>query len=153
MHRFLGFIKPASESICLYTTDSSVFHVTPTFQNTCFKMSDRLPVLILLLVIGNLLLLTKNRKKLNTKKKWAKRWLIQRNRFSNSALLKELKTNEPCDYRNYLHMDDSAFYYLVEKICPRIEKRNSYKSYKRKSICNTNAFSVSNWKELRKLIC
>ena len=35
-----------------------------------------------LLVVGGLLLLSKNGKKLNTKMKWAKRWLIQRNRFS-----------------------------------------------------------------------
>ena len=88
----------------------------------CFKISDRLPTLILLLVIGGLLLLTKNRKKLNTKKKWAKRWLIQR-RFSN--LLKELETTECCDYRNYLRMDDSSFYYLLNKIHLRIEKRNT----------------------------
>ena len=51
--------------------------------------------------------------------------VILRNRFSNSALLKEVKTNEPRDYRNYLRMDDSSFYYLCNKIRPRIEKRNT----------------------------
>ena len=90
-------------------------------------MSDHLSAPTLVLVIAGLLLLTKKKKrKLNTKKKWAKRWLIQRNRFLNSALLRELKANESCDYRNYLRMDDSAFYYLLNKICPRIEDRNSH---------------------------
>ena len=29
--------------------------------------------------------------------------------------------NEPGDCRNYLRMDDSVFYYLLNKILPRIE--------------------------------
>lgn len=42
--------------------------------------------------------------------------VIQRNRFFDSVLLKELKTNEPIGYRSYLRIDDLALYYLLNNI-------------------------------------
>ena len=32
MHQLLGFMKPTSESVCLHTTDSSVFRMTSTLK-------------------------------------------------------------------------------------------------------------------------
>mgnify|MGYP004589627849 CR=1 FL=1 len=90
-----------------------------------------------------------NYEKLNAKKKWVKRWLIQRNRFFNSTLIRRM--NLVRRYRNYLRMDDSAFYYLLNKIRPRIEKRNKVMrdavSAEEKH-CNTEVF---NKKELSRL--
>lgn len=71
-----------------------------------------------------LIIILKNKGLNADKKKLAKRWSIRRNRFSNLALLKEPKTNELSDYRNYLRMDDSVFYCLLNGILPGIEKRN-----------------------------
>ena len=66
--------------------------------NTCFKIGSSSSFNIT--VSNRRYIITYKSKKLNTKKKWTKRWLIQRKRFSNFALLKELKRNESCDCRN-----------------------------------------------------
>ena len=60
-------------------------------------------------------ILAKDRKKRNAKNKWARRWLIQRNRFFNFALLNELKTNVLYDCRSLSAYGRLAFYfYSVE---------------------------------------
>jgi hypothetical protein len=35
------------------------------------------------------------------RRKWSKRWLLDRNTYSVVNLLRELKTNEPADYQNH----------------------------------------------------
>jgi hypothetical protein len=40
-------------------------------------------------------------------------------------LLKQLRTNKPADYQNYLFMDNELFQNLLHSICSRIEKKNT----------------------------
>lgn len=58
-------------------------------------------------------------------KKGAARWPIETNGSFNSTLLKELKTKEPSDYRNYLPVDESAVRRLLDKVRRKIKKQNT----------------------------
>ena len=69
-----------------------------------------MPTPVLLAVVGALFILHKRKRK--SKRKWSKRWFIERKRYSNANLLEELKVHEPADYRNYLRMNEECFEYL-----------------------------------------
>ena len=56
---------------------------------------------------------------------WSKEWLRKREKFSHMMLLKELKENNPEDYRNYLRMTDEAFTDLLSLVSPRITKEDT----------------------------
>lgn len=86
-------------------------------------MKHVLPTPVLLAVVGTLFVLHKRKQK--SRKKWSKRWFIERKRYSNVNLLEELKEHEPEDYRNYLRMNEECFEYLLNKIRYRIEKVNT----------------------------
>jgi hypothetical protein len=60
------------------------------------------------------------------KRKWSKRRLTERKKYSDANLLKELDTNEPQDLRNYLRMNNKSFQNLLALIRPRIEKNNTF---------------------------
>jgi hypothetical protein len=48
----------------------------------------------------------KSIRKVRTKRKWTKGWLLDKKTCPNVKLLKELAANEPEDFKNYLHMDE-----------------------------------------------
>ena len=87
-----------------------VFQNVPAFANSS-------------VVIGTRRLVAKNTKS-KTKKKWPETRLTESDGFSNSALSKQLATNEPSDRRNYSRLRDSAFQRLSDKVLPSIEKQN-----------------------------
>ncbi|XP_041422068.1 protein ANTAGONIST OF LIKE HETEROCHROMATIN PROTEIN 1-like [Xenopus laevis] len=73
-----------------------------------------------------ILLLTSIKQKKKRKRSiWSKQWLLHRHKFSHMGLLKELKENNPDDFRNYLRMSDSNFEHLFEAIRPAITKQNT----------------------------
>lgn len=39
---------------------------------------------------------------IRNKRKWAKRWLLERRKYSHMNLLRKLQSNEPADYKNYV---------------------------------------------------
>lgn len=51
--------------------------------------------------------------KIRKRRKWCKNWLLQRRIYTHMNLLKELRTSEPSDFKNYLRMDNDAFNLLL----------------------------------------
>lgn len=77
--------------------------------------------------------LTKNKKiaialvaslNINCKKRkiWSKKWLLDRKKFSDILLLKQLDSD---DFRNYLRMDHKCFNILLNLVSPIITKQNT----------------------------
>lgn len=54
---------------------------------------------------------------------WAKKWLIERKKFSHIILIKELDSD---DFRNYLRMDYDCFNKLLNLVSPLILKQNTH---------------------------
>lgn len=109
------FHEICSVSVHLYIVDSSQFIAWCQCCNACWLFSNSS------IVIDNRM--SVHCKKIETqksKKKRARRWPIERNRFPNLALLMELKTNEPIDYRNYSRMDHPVPQHLLDKVQPKV---------------------------------
>jgi len=68
-------------------------------------------------------ILTKDNKK--KRSKWVKDWKLNRHKFSDITLLRELEENNPDDYKNYLRMDSKDFQFLLELIGPNIRKQDT----------------------------
>ena len=85
-----------------------------------------MPTPVLLAVVGAIFILHERKRK--SKRKWSKRWFIERKRYSNANLLEELKVHESADYKNYLRMDEECFEYILKKIRYRIETVNTIMS-------------------------
>lgn len=66
------------------------------------------------------LTLTEEKKK---RRMWAKKWLIERRKFSHMTLLKELDGD---DFRTYLRMDHYCFDELLNLVRPLISKQNTH---------------------------
>ncbi|GFS09356.1 hypothetical protein ElyMa_006619200 [Elysia marginata] len=65
------------------------------------------------------------RKRITSKKeriKWSKQWFLNRAKFGHSELLKELRDNEPDDYKIFLRMDGDCFNELLEMVEPHNKK-------------------------------
>lgn len=56
---------------------------------------------------------------------WCKKWLMEKEKLSHMALIKELQVSAPDDFFNYLRMNSDMFYALLEIIRPDIEKQDS----------------------------
>jgi len=55
---------------------------------------------------------------LNKKKrsKWVKTWKLNREKYSDMVLLRELRQNDPDDFKNYLRMDSEDFDYAIMNV-------------------------------------
>lgn len=64
---------------------------------------------------------------LNKKKrsKWVKTWKLNRKKSSDIVLLRELRQNDPDDFKNYLRMDGEDFDYLLKIAGPMIKKQDT----------------------------
>jgi len=64
---------------------------------------------------------------LNKKKrsKWVKTWKLNREKFSDMVLLRELRQNDPDDFKNYLRLDSEDFDYLLKIVGPAIKKQDT----------------------------
>lgn len=67
---------------------------------------------------------------LNKKKrlKWVKTnktWKLNRKKSSDIVLLRELRQNDPDDFKNYLRMDGEDFDYLLKIVGPMIKKQDT----------------------------
>ena len=56
---------------------------------------------------------------------WAKNWLRQRDRLSHMPLLREIRENNPDDYRNFLRMTDPVFHRLLDLLSPYITRQDT----------------------------
>ena len=59
------------------------------------------------------------------KKIWVKKWRLERDRYGHMPLLRELRDNDPEDYKNYLRMDKIIFQYILNLVSPYIAKQNT----------------------------
>ncbi|GFR57442.1 hypothetical protein ElyMa_003456700 [Elysia marginata] len=57
--------------------------------------------------------------------KWPKQWFLNRAKFGHIELLKELRDNEPDDYKNFLRMDGDCFNEVLEMVEPHIKKEDT----------------------------
>lgn len=53
-----------------------------------------------------------------------KKWLLEKEKYSDIRLLKDLACDEPDDFRNYLRMDVSTFNELLKMVTPYLQKQN-----------------------------
>ena len=67
----------------------------------------------------------KRTSKKKTRSKWCKQWFLQRAKFGHCELLKELRNNEPDDYKNFLRMDGDSFDELLELVQPHNRKQDT----------------------------
>lgn len=70
-------------------------------------------------------LIIDKKKKRKKRLVWQKKWLSDRNIYSNLQLLKELRTNEPDDYKNYLRMDANTFDDLLGRLKKYLQKQDT----------------------------
>lgn len=67
-----------------------------------------------------------NEEETKTKRKtWVKKWRLDRDRYGHMPLLRELRDNDPEDYKNYLRMDNTTFEYLLNLVSPYIAKQDT----------------------------
>lgn len=60
------------------------------------------------------------------KRLWERKWIGKRDRFgASNCLLKELADEDPDEYFRALRMTEESFMWLLEKVTPCIEKKDS----------------------------
>lgn len=69
--------------------------------------------------------ITQQKKKKRNRRMWSKEWLINRDQYSHMVLLRELKDNNPDDYRNYLRMSEETFSELLVMVKPMLHKEDT----------------------------
>jgi len=63
--------------------------------------------------------------KQKNRSKWVKNWKLNREKFSDVVLLRELRENDPDDFKNYLRMNTTDFDYLLEIVGPALQKQDT----------------------------
>ncbi|XP_069597387.1 uncharacterized protein [Ranitomeya imitator] len=56
---------------------------------------------------------------------WTRQWLQKRYQLSHMGLIRELKENNPHDFKNYLRMSEDSFNVLLEAVEPYIRRQNT----------------------------
>ena len=56
---------------------------------------------------------------------WTKNWLLQRDQFCHMPLLREIRENNPEDFRNFLRMTDPVFDRLLALLTPYISRQDT----------------------------
>ncbi|XP_077148278.1 uncharacterized protein LOC143808983 [Ranitomeya variabilis] len=56
---------------------------------------------------------------------WVRSWLLKRSRLSHMRLIRELRENNPHDFRNYLRMSEASFKILLAAITPLIRRQDT----------------------------
>ena len=59
------------------------------------------------------------------KRLWARSWILQKEKGHYDQLLPELRADDPKSYKNFLRMDHTLFSEIMERITPRIEKKDT----------------------------
>lgn len=56
---------------------------------------------------------------------WQKKWLADREKYGHMGLLRELRDNNPEDFKNYLRMDSACFDDLMTTLRPFLTKQDT----------------------------
>ncbi|CAK1593490.1 unnamed protein product [Parnassius mnemosyne] len=78
----------------------------------------------MLLALAAVCIYDKEREKKN-RRCWAKKWLLQRPRYSHINLMAELALQEPNDFRNYLRLDSCTYQQLLSLLEPMLTKQDT----------------------------
>ncbi|CAK1604073.1 unnamed protein product [Parnassius mnemosyne] len=78
----------------------------------------------MLLALAAVCIYDKEREKKNRRCR-AKKWLLQRPRYSHINLMAELALQEPNDFRNYLRMDFCTYQQLLSLLEPMLKKQDT----------------------------
>ena len=74
-----------------------------------------------------LLVLSKNLKKKKKRQIWVRKWIARRDEEGVHAnLLQELLVEDDKSYKNYLRMSHEDYEYLLEKVTPKIMRRDTH---------------------------
>lgn len=65
---------------------------------------------------------TPKRKK---RSKWSKKWFLRRRELGHARLLRELRDDEPEDFRNFLRMNAASYDELLDMVRPLIQKEDT----------------------------
>jgi hypothetical protein len=76
-------------------------------------------------VLGLLFVTIKESKKRKPKRQWCKKWFQRRNQYSDVSSLKELSSEEPLDFLNYLQMSQTVYEKLLLLVSPLIKKQET----------------------------
>ncbi|KAK3788641.1 hypothetical protein RRG08_031297 [Elysia crispata] len=66
----------------------------------------------------------KKKSRANARRYWTKQWLLDRNLFTHTNLLNELRAY-PSDFHNYLRMDEETYLELLSLVTPLIEREDT----------------------------
>ena len=73
------------------------------------------------------LVLLKNLKKKKKRQTWVRKWIARRDEEGVHAnLLQELLAGDDKSYKNYLRMSHDDYEHLLEKVTPKIMKRDTH---------------------------
>lgn len=75
--------------------------------------------------LGVLFIQKYHQKSKRKQRMWTKQWLQNRDQYSHMQLIRELKENNPDDYKNYLRMSDACFQKLLSVVAPHIRKQDT----------------------------
>ncbi|KAJ8927999.1 hypothetical protein NQ314_019465, partial [Rhamnusium bicolor] len=65
------------------------------------------------------------KKKSIQRSKWIKKWVSEKNQRNHMSLLKELRENDPNDFRSYLRMDETSFRHLLNMLEVHLKKQDT----------------------------
>ncbi|XP_050304244.1 LOW QUALITY PROTEIN: uncharacterized protein LOC126741742 [Anthonomus grandis grandis] len=86
--------------------------------------SNKKKIALCLARSGMILMATKHRT-IRKRSKWVKKWLLERESLSHVPLLREIKQNEPMDFKNYLRMDSATFSKLLSMVKNGLTKQHT----------------------------
>lgn len=59
------------------------------------------------------------------KRRWVKKWLAKREKYTHLNLLNYINDTDPEDYRNYFRMNSYLYHELLQMLSPYITKQNT----------------------------
>lgn len=66
------------------------------------------------------------KKKTKRRQFWTRPWILRRNiHGASTVLLKELAAEDPRSYRNHIRMTEKQFNFLLAKVFPIVQKKNT----------------------------
>ncbi|XP_069616711.1 uncharacterized protein [Ranitomeya imitator] len=69
--------------------------------------------------------LQEERRPKRKRRMWTRSWLQKRSTLSHMGLIRELRDNNPHDFRNYLRMSEESFKIILAAVTPLIQRRDT----------------------------
>ncbi|XP_077146295.1 uncharacterized protein LOC143807995 isoform X1 [Ranitomeya variabilis] len=69
--------------------------------------------------------LLEERRPKRKRRMWTRSWVLKRSTLSHMGLIRELRDNNPHDFRNYLRMSEESFKIILAAVTPLTQRRNT----------------------------